>query len=378
MDLNVLRDNIDEIDSRITALIEERIRISEDVARYKISVGKAVLDPERERQKIEKVKENVSTDFNKRSMEALFNQIMTISRSRQYEIIAEDTGESFGFKKVSSFDISSPRAVYQGVEGSYGHQAAQGYFGDIEGLYHVENFEDVMREVSEGRADYGILPVENTSTGIITDVYDMLSGYNNCIIGEYVVKVEHALLGLPEAEEADIKTVYSHPQGLMQCAEYLSGKPAWEQISLKNTAVSARKVLMDRDPTQAAIASRAAAAYYGLKVLRSNINDIGNNSTRFIIIKNSREYDVKADDISITFELKHESGSLYHILGFIIYNHLNMNKIESRPIRGEKWKYRFFIDFDGNLSDAPVRDALKAIEQESDSFQILGNYVKAE
>ncbi len=375
-DLGELREKIDGIDSHIVSLIEKRIKVSEDVARYKIGTGKPVYDPVREREKIDTIRSKVSTDFNKRSMEALFNQIMTISRSRQYELIAENSGESFGFTKVASFDRNAEKVCYQGVEGAYGHQAAKGYFGDNTRLYHVETFADVLREVSEGRAEYGVLPIENSSTGIITDVYDLLSLYDICVTGEYVVKVDHVLLGLEGARERNIKTVFSHPQGLMQCSQYLSSKPDWNQISLKNTAVSARRVLEGGDPTQAAIAGRNAAQYYHLSVLKDNISDTENNSTKFIIIKKEKQFEENANDISITFELRHESGSLYHILGFIIYNHLNMNKIESRPIKGEKWKYRFFIDFDGNLSDAPVRDALKGIEQESDNFKILGNYIQ--
>ena len=237
-----------------------------------------------------------------------------------------------------------------------------------------------MKEVHEGRADYGVLPVENSSTGIITDVYDLMHLYDNYIVGEYVVKVEHALLGLPGTEIDQIKTVYSHPQGLLQCSRFLDEKPEWEQVSLQNTAVSAQKVLVEQDRTQAAIASPAAAAIYSLSVLKEKISDNDNNSTRFIIIRHKKEYVKGADGISISFELAnaHETGSLYHALGFIIYNSLNMTKIESRPLQGDKWRYRFFIDFDGNIGEAPVQDALRGMAQETINFKILGNYIQVE
>jgi len=198
------------------------------------------------------------------------------------------------------------------------------------------------------------------------------------VVGEYVLKVEHSLMGLPGAKEEDIKIVYSHPQGLMQCSEYLSEKRDWEQVSLQNTAVSAQKVIREKNPAQAAIASTLAAEYYGLDILKSCINDNKNNSTRFIIIHKSRVFEPQADSISISFQLRHESGSLFHILGFIIYNNLNMTKIESRPIKGEKWKYRFFIDFEGRLDDIAVRDALKGIQQEAMDFHIIGNYKRVD
>lgn len=377
MDLGILRDKIDDIDKEIVRLFEERMSVSEDVARFKIEQGKPVYDAVREKAKISHSKAMATSEFNANGVEALFNQLMAISRIRQYELIAEARKENFGFQEMA-IKKEDVRVVFQGVEGAYGHQAMLGYFGDAVENYHVPTFEDVMKEVQEGRADYGVLPVENTSTGIITDVYDLMNQYDNYIVGEYVVKIEHALLGLRGADIGQIRTVYSHPQGLMQCSRFLDTKPEWEQVSLQNTAVSARKVVLEQDVTQAAIASPQAAAYYQLSVLKRHISDNANNSTRFIIIKNKKEYERKADGISITFELAHETGSLYHILGFIIYNNLNMTKIESRPIQGEKWRYRFFIDFDGNLGEAAVRDALKGVEQETINFKILGNYIKAE
>ena len=378
MDLQKLREQIDAIDREMIRLFEARIGVAEDIARYKISVGKPVFDPAREDSKIEAARAMASTDFNADGIEAVFRQLMAISRMRQYELTAADRESQFGFNMIEEAQLHGKRIAYQGAPGAYGHQAALGFFGEDTIVYPEKTFEDVMRAVQTGDAAYGVLPVENTYTGVITDVIDQLYRYDNYIIGEYVVKVEHALLGLPGADPRKISVVYSHPQGLLQCTDFLSGHPDWNQVSLLNTAVSARKVLEDNDPAQAAIASPLAANYYGLEVLTPRINDADNNSTRFIIICNHKQYERKADRISISFELAHESGSLYHILGFIIYNNLNMTKIESRPIRGEKWKYRFFIDLDGNLSEGPVRDALKCIAREATGFRILGNYLKAE
>ena len=378
MDLQDLREQIDEIDREMIRLFEARIAVAEDIARYKISVGKPVFDPERERAKIGAVRAMASTDFNADGVEALFRQLMSVSRMRQYELTAADREAQFGFNMIEEAQLHGRRIAYQGAPGAYGHQAALGFFGDDALVYAEKTFEDVMRAVQTGDAAYGVLPVENTYTGVITDVIDQLYKYDNYIIGEYVVKVQHALLGLPGADPEKIRVVYSHPQGLLQCADYLSAHPDWNQVSLLNTAVSAKKVLEDKDPGQAAVASSLAAKYYGLEVLAPKINDADNNSTRFIIICNHKQYERKADRVSISFELAHESGSLYHILGFIIYNNLNMTKIESRPVRGEKWKYRFFIDLDGNLSEGSVRDALKCIARETTGFRILGNYLKAE
>ncbi len=378
MDLGQLREEIDTIDREIIRLFEARIKVAENVARYKIETGKPVFDPVREDSKIRAARAMTTTSFNAEGIEAIFRQMMAISRMRQYEMIAENEQQNFGFEMIPGIETKDRKVAYQGAPGAYGHQAAVGFFGESADIHSEKTFEDVMKAVQDGEADFGVLPIENTSTGVITDVIDQFFTYDNCIVGEYVVRVQHALLGLPEADTDDVKVVYSHPQGLMQCSGFLSGHPDWEQISLLNTAVSAKKVFDEQDPSQAAIASELAAKYYQLKVLAPKINDNDNNSTRFIIICKAKQYEKKANGVSISFELTHESGTLFHILGFIIYNSLNMTKIESRPIRGEKWKYRFFIDLDGSLSEPRVRDTLKCIEKETTGFKILGNYVKAE
>ena len=189
-----------------------------------------------------------------------------------------------------------------------------------------------------------------------------------------MVKVEHALLGLPGSRIEDIHTVFSHPQGLMQCSRFLDGKREWQQVSLQNTAASAKRVVDDGDLGQAAIASRQAAKNYGLVVLKESLNDLKNNSTRFVVISHKKTFHEKADTISICFETLHESGSLYSVLSHFIFNGLNMTRIESRPVKGKPWQYRFFVDFNGNLKEQAVKNALHGIQSETESFRILGNY----
>jgi len=188
------------------------------------------------------------------------------------------------------------------------------------------------------------------------------------------VKVEHALLGLPEASIDDITTVHSHPQGLMQCSRFLEQHREWQSISELNTAGSARKVLETGDKSHAAIASELAGKLYGLKVLQRCVNHNRDNTTRFLIISRDRIYTRKAKKVSISFELPHTSGTLYNMISHVIFNHLNMTKIESRPIEGRNWEYRFIIDVEGRMSDAGMENALLGIREEAKSFRILGNY----
>ena len=375
MDLLELRGQIDEIDRQLVELYEKRMDISRQVAEYKIETGKKVFDKEREEQKIAAVKALAHNEFNRHGVEELFEQIMSISRKLQYRILTEHGNMAkLPFIGVEELDTKKARVVFPGAEGAYTQAAMQKYFGEDINSFHVDTFRDAMIAIDEGSADFAVLPIENSSAGIVSEIYDMLVEFENYIVGEQIIKVEHCLMGIPGTGIEDIRTVYSHPQSLMQSAGYLREHPAWQQISMNNNAFAARKVAEDKDKTQAAIASEYAASAYGLSVIEKGINDLKNNSTRFIIVTNQKIYKKDAKKVSICFEIAHESGSLYHILSHFIYNNLNMNKIESRPIEGRAWEYRFFIDFDGNLADSAVRNALRGLREEARNMKILGNY----
>ncbi len=181
-------------------------------------------------------------------------------------------------------------------------------------------------------------------------------------------------MGLPGATLEGIKNVYSHPMALMQSAKFLEDHADWKIFSYDNTAMAAKKIRDEGDPGQAAIAGERAAKVYGLEILARNINFSDGNSTRFIIVKNQKVFKKDAKKISVCFELPHMSGSLYSCLSHIIYNDLNMTKIESRPIPDRPWEYRFFLDFEGNLMDPSVKNALRGLREETRNMKILGNY----
>ncbi len=375
VDLLECRNKLDVIDREIVRLFEERMAICGDVAEYKIGTGKAVYDAERERQKIAAAQELTHSEFNKDAIREVFSQLMAISRKYQYGLLAEHgKTEPTGFYEVETLKTFGARVVYQGVEGAYSHAAARAFFGEHVNAYHVKEFEDTMREVEEGRADFAVLPIENSTAGFVINNYDLLAKYKNYIVGEVYIPISHMLLGLPEAELADIKTIYSHPQGLMQCTDYLDEHKEWGRISVLNTAVAAKKVKEEQDKTQAAIASRTAGELYGLKELAQGINNEKCNTTRFIVLAKAPIYESSASKISLMFEIPHVSGSLYNILGNFIFNGVNMLMIESRPIPEKTFEYRFFVDVEGNLSDASVRNALAGIRAEALSLKILGNY----
>ena len=338
--LSEIREQLDEIDSQIVRLYEKRMELCTEVGLTKIASGKKVYDKEREMQKLATLSQMASNEFNQRGITELYEQLMAMSRKLQYQILTEHgvIGKT-AFIGIDSLDKKGARLVFQGVEGAYSQAALHSYFGEECDSFHVQTFRDAMETLEDGLADYAVLPIENSSAGAVSQVYDLLVEFENHIVGEIVLPIRHMLAGLPGTKIEEIECVYSHPQ-----------------------------------KTQAAVCSEYAAKIHHLEILKEGINDNSNNSTRFIIVSNQKVYLKQAGKISICFEIPHESGSLYHILSHFIYNNLNMTKIESRPIEGRTWEYRFFVDFEGNLNDAAVKNAIRGIREEARNLKILGNY----
>ena len=379
MDLQELRKRIDGIDRCIVELYEERMDVCRQVAEYKIETGKNIFDKVREEEKLAKVRSLTHNDFNSKGITELFEQIMSMSRKLQYQLLNEKGHIGrLPFLAVDELDTQKVRVVFQGAEGAYSQAAMVRFFGDRIDSIHVDSFRDAMGALEEGSADFAVLPIENSTAGIVSEIYDLLVEFENYIVGEQIIRIDHALLGLPEADMDDITDIYSHPQALMQCSKYLESHRDWEKHSLKNTAMSAQKIKEDGKKNKAAIASTLTADIYGLKVLDEAIQNNKNNYTKFIIVANKKIFELRANKISISFEVPHESGSLYHKLSHFIYNGINMNKIESRPVQGKAWEYRFFVDIEGNLNDAAVQNALRGLTEETIRLKILGNYVSAE
>lgn len=375
-ELKDIREELDRIDEQILALYEERLKLAVDVAVYKECHNKPVYDQARERQKLETLGNMASDEFARQGVQELFEQIMSASRKKQYRYLAsKGLGDKPEFVCEREFDFSNTRVVYQGVEGAYSQVAMQAFFPQISESFHVKAWRDAMEAIRMKKADYAVLPIENSSAGVVAENYDLLTEYDVAIVGEQIISVDHALLGVKGSSISDITCVYSHPQALMQCAAYLEREhPQFETISVKNTAEAACKVKQDQKKNQAAIAGRRNADIYDLEILEERIQDNKQNQTRFLIVSGEKKYLASADKISICFELPNETGSLYHILSHFIFNGLNMSRIESRPLPGRNWEYRFFVDFAGNLKEEAVLNALYGLKEETIRLKILGNY----
>lgn len=371
-DLMELRGELDKVDAQLTKLFEQRMKLCDEVAECKLASGKRVYDHAREEEKLNAVRAMVDGEFNKKGISELFKLLMSQSRKLQYKRLTENRGLQLPFIEVDRLDETLP-VVYQGAEGSWSQAAAQQFFPNRKEFRHVETFRDAMAVLDEGSAGIAVLPIENSTAGIVSEIYDLLAEYEHFIVGERMMQIRHCLLGVPGAKEEDIKCVYAHPQALMQCERYLRDAGV-QQISMANNAFAAEKVAKDKDPSQAAIAGAHAADIYGLRILREGINSAHGNTTRFIAVSNQKIFLKDAGMISLCFELPHESGSLFHILSHFIYNDLNLTRIESRPVPERKWEYRFFLDFEGNLSQPGVRNALCGVREETINLRILGNY----
>ncbi len=264
---------------------------------------------------------------------------------------------------------------YQGTLGSFSEEALVKYFGENYNKKNYMEFEDVFKGIKEKEIDYGILPIENTTTGSITKVYDLLREYGFFIVGEILIRIEHNLLGFKGTKISELKEIYSHSQGFEQSSKFLSSlKDDIRLIPYHNTAVSAEYVSESLDRTKAAIGSKRAGHIYGLEILKKTINNYKKNYTRFIVISGEFESDEECNKISISFSLGNKPGDLYKELKAFHDNNINMIKIESRPIGDGSFSYYFYVDIDGNIKDENIRKTLEIVNKNTKEYKLLGGY----
>ena len=378
-ELEQYRQEIDRIDGELVQLFLERMAVTGKVGEYKQRAGIPVLDAGREKQVIAAKTALTDDPARKADVAALYEEIMAISRRQQRKLVREGAEEP-GYAAYAAAlaarrePVAAPRVVYQGEPGCYSEEAAVGFFGPEVSSRGLAWFPDVFAALERGEADYAVLPVENSSTGSIRQVYDLLAQYNYYVVGECQVKVEHCLMALPGVALEDIHTVYSHEQGLMQCERYLDAHRGGRRVPTLDTAGSAKQVAESGDRTAAAICSRRAAQIYGLHILAEGVNYNAMNHTRFVVVSPVLELRPGRNKISTVFRLPHQSGSLHEILTVFAVQGLNLLKIESRPIPGRGWEYLFFLDFTGDLAAPEMDGVLHELGQLAAEFRILGTF----
>ena len=359
-DIKECRAQLDEIDAQLIKLFEQRMSVAKEIAAYKHANHMTIFDAAREQEVLISRANQAQDEMIKPSVMELFKELMRLSRQEQRRYLDEIA--------------SNTLIAYMGVPGAFGESAVVSFFGADCQRVHYKTFEQVFAAVSEGTVKYGVLPVENSSSGSINTVYDLLRQYSCHIVGEQLVRVEHCLLGLPGSALEDIKTVYSHEQGFAQCPVFLSQHPDWKQTPYFNTAIAAQHVTELGSYENAAIASRLAAKHYGLEILVPDIHSSGDNHTRFIVVSSSPTPIGIPDKATITFTLRHERGTLMRALSSFVALGMNLTHIESRPLKESNWEYCFYVDLSGNVSEDALDVLMQSLEKDCEDCRLLGSY----
>lgn len=361
-DLERTRNEIDALDRQLAEVLHKRLDLVINIAKWKKRMGIPVKDVKREKEIIAKVANFVDIPDYTIAVKNIMRGVIDQSCLLEDIVLANTQEKAY---EIGCF----------GPEGSFTHQALEDYFQKHRyNRHHFNTFDEVVIELCRGNLDYAVLPIENSSTGGITEVYDLLRKYNCCIVGEQQVKIEQNLVGIKDSKIDRITKVYSHPQAFKQSNEFLKKHPNIEQIPFFSTSKSAKEVAELKDPTVGAICGQKAAELYDLDILAPDINYNPNNYTRFVIISATPKLIPNANKITLVVGLKHEAGTLYKMLGSFCHTGLNLLNLESRPMDGRSWEYYFYIDVEGNLSDPLVIDMMDEIKAKCTYCKILGNY----
>ncbi len=375
--LSEIREKIDKIDKEIVELIEKRLEIVKEVALYKKENNMKVFDSKREKEVLEKNLLNIKNAELKHYVEIILRDIM--DSSKEYQKFKIGVSEEY----INDLEFDGKKLGYTGVPGAYAYEVminlmknneiSNGKTTD-ENILNFNSHKELIEAVEAGKADFGILPIENSIAGEVTDSIDLINKRNIHIVGEVRHKIEHNLLGIKGSKIEDIKRIYSHEQALMQCSDFLEKHSYWKKEKVANTALAAKYIKDTESKENGCIANMRAKEMYDLELLEKNINNEKENYTRFFIISNKNLISENSKKVSIITGTKNESGALMELLKIFSVYGLNMVSLKSRPKPNKPWEYYFYIDFEGNLKEEKVKKALEEIRIKSIYLQVLGNY----
>ncbi len=348
--LNSLRKKIDALDRRLVELLNQRAGLSLAIGKDKIKNGKGIYSPNREKEVLKHIKALNRGPMSYEDFEAIYREVMSSSLALE----------------------KSLRIAYLGTEGSFTHLAANKKFGSRVAYVPCESIQEVFQKVEHGDCDYGVVPVENSIEGAVTHTFDLLVDSELKACAQILVKISHSLLSRA-ARLKDVKHIYSNPQVFGQCRHWLlNNMPRAGQIWVASTTEAARRA--GREKNAAAIASSLAARICGLPVLKSNIQDIAHNMTRFLVLATHDVPPTGRDRTTILFSIKDKVGALHAMLTPFVRNKINLTKIESRPAKKKAWDYYFFVDFEGHRADKNVQKALGQLEGMCKYLKVVGSY----
>ena len=376
MELNELRNEINQIDEEILRLFLRRMDVAEQVADYKRAHDLPIYQPQREREFLKKAADAAGPEKGGYAR-VLFSMLMEMSKSSQCK---RNNKEIELHKRIAEAIEHTPRlfpqapmVACQGVEGANSQIACEKIFKNPYILY-FKTFESVFSAIEQGLCQYGILPIENSTAGSVKKVYDLMIRHNFSIVRTFRLKVDHNLLAKPGTSLLDIKEIYSHEQALNQCSTFLQKLPGVKVIAVENTAVAAQMVAQSDRNDVAAISSRSCAELYNLETLCSSIQDKGNNRTRFICISKNLEIYPGADKTSIMMILPHRPGALYRVLARLYALGINVTKLESRPLPDRDFEFMFYFDLETSIYSEEFIQLMCELDELCEDFKYLGCY----
>ena len=370
------RNQLDQLDEQLVKTFVNRMEKVAAIAEEKKKENAAIKDPAREREVLHHV-----TGYGPPQLETyiktLYQTVFSLSRTYQKSLHSQESPLE---KKIREAMLGAgsglPRKAVvacQGVEGSYSQLAATRLFS-IPSILYFNQFENVFQAVNKGLCQYGVLPIENSTSGSVPQVYDLMKQYDFHIVKGLRLKVQHHLFAKPGTSLGDIREIWSHPQALDQCAAFLKALPGVEVKVCENTALAAKMVAESGQEGLAAIASSHCGGLYGLIPLKKGVENHGNNYTRFICISKSLEIFGDGDKISLMLSVPHEPGALFDLLSKFAALGVNVSKIESRPIPGTDFEFMFYFDLEASQGEESVIHLMGDLEQTLEHFQFLGWY----
>ena len=376
MDIQDLRNEIDTIDDQLVQLFAQRMDVASRIADFKKENNMPIFIPAREREKLVDVAAKAGPEMADYTR-VLYSMLFELSRSYQ----SKKTGDisplyeqiTQAIENTPKLFPQAPMVACQGVEGAYSQIACEKIFKNPFIMY-FKNFEGVFTAIEKGLCQYGILPIENSTAGSVKKVYDLMIRHNFSIVRTFRMKIDHNLLVKPGTKLSDIKEIYSHEQAINQCTDFLQKFPGVSIIPVANTAIAAEMVSKLERNDVAALSSRNCAELYNLDCLESNIQDKGNNYTRFICISKNLEVYPGSDKTSIMMVLPHRPGSLYKFLARLYVLGINVTKLESRPIPDRDFEFMFYFDLETSIYSEEFVQLMCELDDLCEEFKYLGSY----
>ena len=377
MEIQKFREEIDRIDEELVNLFNKRMGVIREVAQFKKDSQTPLYDGERERQLITKAAELSDEDIELYTR-VLFSTLTNVSRAYQSRVLNSDKqlADTIRTALDTTPNLFPERAIVacQGTEGAYSQHACEKMF-KLPQIMYMSSFESVFKAVDSGLCRYGILPLENSTAGSVSMVYDLMSRYNFYIVRSVRCRINHALLS-KATSLSQIKEIWSHEQAIEQCSQFLAEHKDIKVVPFRNTAAAAKEIAESGRTDVAVIASPDCAALYGLTMLRNNIRDNASNDTRFICISKNLEVYPGADRTSVKLTLPHKPGSLYHILAKFFASGINLVKLESRPLPGSDFEFMFYFDVSESVYSPVLSSLLCELDAETEDFEYLGSYTE--